>query len=309
MGRHDRLGDARGSRLGAARRGPGDGGDGVRGHRAGRPGGPAVNRFGIPAFFQQVVGGLIATLSTVGLLAAGAFPSDGASSLVIASGITVLLSGLSLVGTVQDAISGYYVTAAGRVAEIVLLSAGLLTGVVLGLKVGLQVGVSLEVSGDVSVTAGRFGVSLVAGAVAAAAYALAGYSPLRWLIVAGTAGAAGWGTYSLLNQVLDFGPVTATGAAAIVVGVIAGLLRRRMNVPSLVVTLAGITPLLPGFTAYRGFYELSVQGLAAGLVTVTLALAIGLALAAGVALGEFIAGPRRRRPRSTANPPSDSAPQ
>jgi hypothetical protein len=34
---------------------------------------------------------------------------------------------------VQDAIGGYHVTAAGRTAEISLLSAGLLTGVVLGL--------------------------------------------------------------------------------------------------------------------------------------------------------------------------------
>ena len=39
-------------------------------------------------------------------------------SLVIAAGITVLLSGLSVVGTVKDAISTYYVTAAGRAAEI-----------------------------------------------------------------------------------------------------------------------------------------------------------------------------------------------
>ena len=90
---------------------------------------------------------------------------------------------------------------------------------------------------------------------------------------------------------------------AVVIGLIAGLLRRRMNVPSLVVTLAGITPLLPGFTAYRGFYELAIQGVADGLVTITLALAIGLALAAGVALGEFACGPHQRRPRSVATKP------
>ena len=49
-----------------------------------------------------------------------------------------------------------------------------------------------------------------------------------------------------------------------------------------------ITPLLPGLTAYRGFYQLAVEGVVDGLVTVTVALAVGLALAAGVALGEFI---------------------
>ena len=57
--------------------------------------------------------------------------------------------------------------------------------------------------------------------------------------------------------------------------------------PPLVVALAGISPLLPGLTAYRGFYQLSVEG----LVTVTLALAIGLALASGVTLGQFLTRP------------------
>ena len=58
------------------------------------------------------------------------------------------------------------------------------------------------------------------------------------------------------------------------------------------IILAGIIPLLPGLTAYRGFYQLATQGVVDGLVTITLALAIGLALAAGVALGDFIARPR-----------------
>ena len=42
---------------------------------------------------------------------------------MIAASITVLLSGLSVMGAVQDAIAGHYVTAAGRAAEIGLLSA------------------------------------------------------------------------------------------------------------------------------------------------------------------------------------------
>ena len=77
------------------------------------------------------------------------------------------------------------------------------------------------------------------------------------------------------------------------VGIATGLLRRAGGISPLVVTLAGITPLLPGFTAYRGFYQLAVEGLADGLVTVTVALGIGLALAAGVAFGDFVARPRR----------------
>ena len=64
------------------------------------------------------------------------------------------------------------------------------------------------------------------------------------------------------------------------------------------IILSGIIPLLPGLTAYRGFYQLaSAQDVVDGLSTVTLALAIGLALAAGVTLGRFVARPRSAAPR------------
>lgn len=263
--------------------------------------GRVLSRWGLPAFFQQLMGGLLATTATVGLFAAGLFPPGTRPSLVVAASITVLLSGLSVVGTVQDAISGYYVTAAGRVAEVALLSAGLLTGVVLGLKFGFAVGVALDVAGSVSVSVGRFSLAIVLGAVAAAGYALAGYAPLRSLVVAAGSGAISWGVFSSLTQLGNVGAVTATGVAAVCVGALAGLLRRTAQVPSLVVTLAGITPLLPGYSAYRGFYQLAVEGLSEGLVTVTIALATGLALAAGVTFGEFLFRPRRRAVDVTAD--------
>jgi uncharacterized membrane protein YjjP (DUF1212 family) len=267
--------------------------------------GRLLNRRGLPAFFQQVVGGALATGATVALFGLGAFPPGTRPSLVIAAAITVLLSGLSLVGSVQDAVTGYYVTAAGRGVEIALLSAGLLVGVVLGLRIGLEFAPPLEVAGELPAGAGRVWLSLLAAATAAACYALAGYAPARSLLAAGIAGAAGFGTYSLLVLVAGIGPVPATGVAAVVVGTAAGLFRRGGGVPPLVITLAGITPLLPGFSVYRGFYQFAVEGVADGLVTISLALAIGLALAAGVAFGDYLTRPDRR----VASPDSDPAPE
>jgi uncharacterized membrane protein YjjP (DUF1212 family) len=263
--------------------------------------GRLLTRWGLPAFFQQVVGGMLATGSTLALFATGAFPPGTNPALVVAASITVLLSGLSVVGTVQDAISSYFVTSAGRAAEILLLSAGLLTGVVLGLKVGFGFGLVLEVAAELPVDVGRFSLAVLAAAIASAAYALAGYAPMRSLVAAALAGAAGWGTYGALTQLFDVGPVVSTGVAAAVVGGAAGLFRRGGGVPPLVVTLAGITPLLPGYAAYRGFYQLAVEGVADGLVTVTLALGVGLALAAGVALGDFLTRPRPQ-PAQDAQP-------
>ncbi|WP_267118721.1 threonine/serine exporter family protein, partial [Xanthomonas sacchari] len=92
--------------------------------------------------------GFLVTASTVALVQLEVFPPGTRASYIVAAGITVLLSGLSVVSTVQDALTGYYLTAAARMVEISLLSAGLLTGVVLGLQLGLAMGTQIEVSGD-----------------------------------------------------------------------------------------------------------------------------------------------------------------
>ncbi|MEU6699867.1 threonine/serine exporter family protein [Pseudonocardia sp. NPDC046786] len=256
--------------------------------------GRLLARWGVASFFQQVLGGFLVTASTILLISIGLFPAGTRPSFIVAAGITVLLSGLSVVSTVQDALTGYYLTAAARIVEISLLSAGLLTGVVLGLQLGFQFDVPIEVSGDLPSSVGQFGLSVLSGALAAAFYALAGYASLRSLPIAGAVGAASWAVYGVLTQVFGIGAVPATGAAALVVGLAAGLLRRGTDTPPMVVTLAGVTPLLPGLAAYRGFYQLAVEGVSEGLVTVTIALAIGLALASGVALGQFATRPRRR---------------
>lgn len=269
--------------------------------------GRVLSRWGVASFFQQALGGFLVTASTIGLIQLGLFPPGTRPSFIVAAGITVLLSGLSLVSTVQDALTSYYLTSAARIVEISLLSAGLLTGVVLGLQLGFQLDVTIEVSGDLPSSVGQFGLSVLAGAASAGFYALAGYAPLRSLPIAGAVGAASWLVYGVMTQVLGVGAVPSTGAAALVVGLAAGLLRRGTDTPPMVVTLAGVTPLLPGLAAYRGFYQLAVEGVSEGLVTVTIALAIGLALAAGVALGQFVTRPRRsseEKPNAHENPPA-----
>ena len=116
--------------------------------------GRLLGRFEVAPFFLQLVGGFLATACTLGLLAVGALPPSTEPSLVISASITVLLSGLSVMGAVQDAISGHPVTAAGRAAEVALLSAGLLAGVILGLKVGIAFSLELDPAEPVAAESG-----------------------------------------------------------------------------------------------------------------------------------------------------------
>jgi uncharacterized membrane protein YjjB (DUF3815 family) len=265
--------------------------------------GRRLNGAGLPLIFQQLVGAALATGLTVALLWRNVLPPDTRPELVVAAALTVLLSGLSVVGTVRDAIDGFFLTSAARATEVAMYSAGLLAGVVLALKIGVTLGVQLSVAVPLASPVGVSPVQVVAAGVTSGAFALAGYTPLRYLPAAAGTGALVWGVYAMMIAG-GSGPVVATGAAAVFLGVATGLLGHRTSVPRLLLTLAGITPLLPGLTAYRGFYQLGVAGLSDGLVTITLAVAIGLALAGGVALGEWLIDrvrhPGRRRRTSAA---------
>ena len=101
--------------------------------------GRLVNKRALPFFFQQVIGGALATGAALAVVGSGVL-GDQRPTLIVAAAITVLLSGLSVVSTVQDAITGYNVTAAGRTIEVSLMTAGLIAGVVLALNIAVGLG-------------------------------------------------------------------------------------------------------------------------------------------------------------------------
>ncbi|MDT7803981.1 MAG: hypothetical protein QOI78_7414 [Actinomycetota bacterium] len=250
-----------------------------------------VNRYSLPFFFQQVIGGLVATLSAMAIVSSGLLTTDR-PTLVVAAAVTVLLSGLSTVSAVQDAITGYNVTAAGRTMETVLMSAGLISGVVLALRIAVLMKLPLtplpEVSGS---TPQDLPLVVIGGAGASACFALASYSKMRAMLVAMAAGAIGALVYGGLT-VAELDGVSSSAVAATLVGFCGGVLARRLGVTPLVVAVSGITPLLPGLSTYRGLYQMGVEP-SGNISTLMTAVAIGLALAAGVVLGEWLAQPVR----------------
>ncbi|WNV81919.1 threonine/serine exporter family protein [Umezawaea sp. Da 62-37] len=253
--------------------------------------GRVLNRRNLPFFFQQVVGGALATGAALVMYATDLLPSVRPSMLV-AVGIVVLLSGLSLVSTVQDAISGYNVTAAGRTVEIALLTAGLISGIALALRAGVQFGIQTSIAEPLPALITDVPVQFAAGAATSFCFAMASYAQPRALLVAAVAGAVGTTSYGLL-AVTGTNAITSSGVAAALVGFGGAVLSRRLRIPTLVVSVAGIGPLLPGWTIYRGLYQLTAEGDSAGLSTLVLATGIALALAGGVVLGEHLARPVR----------------
>ncbi|WP_433665318.1 threonine/serine ThrE exporter family protein [Nocardia sp. CA-128927] len=280
-----------------------------------------LNRYGLPFFFQHMVGGVIAATPAIVLATlAGPLGIDVDPSLIIAAGITVLLSGLQLVGAVQDGITGAPITATARMLEVMMMTGGIIAGIAIALRVGWMLDATvppfLLPTGDIT----DLPVKIVAGAVAALAFALACYAEKRALTAAAGSGAAGTICFLMVQQA-GFGPVLSSGVAATVIGMAGGLMARRALTPPLVVAVAGITPLLPGLKLYRGLNALLNDQLVIGANQLLAAFGVGCALAAGVTLGEWfdrtVRRPRilrrfgslrrpivrRIRPRSRRRPP------
>lgn len=253
----------------------------------------------LPFFYLQVAGGMIATLLAG---AVAATPIEVDPSVVVTANIILLLAGIGLMGAVQDALTGFYLTSSARLIEAMMATAGIIAGVGLGISVAEGVGLELGqlVPGKVEVS--DLPAVLGGAAVSAAAFSVASYAPRRAVVpIALTTAAA-----ALVSQgvsVAGFGGATAAAAAAFFVGLVAYAVAGRVRVPPLVVAVPAIVPFLPGLSIYRGLTFLAEGGVfvSQGILALMTAISVAIALASGVILGEYVAQPLKREARKLEN--------
>ena len=249
-----------------------------------------------PTFYQQAAGGLFATLLAAAVAKSGL---DIVPSRVITASIILLLAGVSFLGAIQDALTGFPLTSGARILEALIATAGAIAGVSGGLSVArvFGAGVGVEVAGRTGYAG--LPVVVLGGAVAAASYAFASYSPLRALLPIGLITAAAVGVNFVMND-RGFGTSLSSAVAALLIGLVSFAASGRVRVPALVVVTAAIVPLLPGLAIYRGLAQLSERS-SDGLIALVTAGGTAIALSSGVILGEYIAQPLKREARRLEN--------
>jgi len=256
-----------------------------------------IARRRIPAFYQQVAGGLLATLIAVG---ASTTPLDVNVQLVVTANIVMLLAGIGFMGALQDALSGFYITAGARLTEAILATAGIIAGVSggLGLAAALQIEIPPIDPGRVGFQ--ELGTAAFGAAVAAAAFAFASYSPKRMLVPVALVAAVAVVISRSVEAPNGIGRTWSVALAALFVGLVGYTVAGRLRVPPLILVVSAVVPMLPGLSIFRGLSLLADGNRVntpEGLVSLMTAASVALALAAGVILGEYVAQPLKREAR------------
>ena len=252
-----------------------------------------LGTWGVSAFFGQVAAAALTTIVAVlmfWLRSVGIeVPGSNQPTVIVISGIIMLLSGIGLTTSARDAIDGYYVTASARGLEVIMLTLGLAIGISVTLGVALRLGVPVTVAtslgDDVGLLPGVLGSGIIG-----LGFALTSYVRLRYAPFMALAAALVFGVYYGVAPVASQ-PGLAPAIAGVAAGIVGYLVYRWLKVPEAAMTMAGIIGLIPGLAVYRALYAImgSEYGVDDAMPAIVVAFATGLGLAAGTTIGGFVA--------------------
>lgn len=280
-----------------------------------------LSKRAVPSFYSSAAGGAVSVvLAWVGYLIGthhwvGLYMPPAEFGYAIAAGIVVLLPGRAMASAVEDAVTGYPVTGAGRLLVVLLTTAGIIVGVAAGLSLTLR----LDKAFDLELTSLKdqlnfdsqpavLWLQLVCGGIGAMCSAVSARVQPRHLLPAGLLGALGLllavGLPSSISVGgFHFGATTSIALAAIVIGICGRFFGLRLGAPALVVVVPAVSPLLPGLRIFRGMYDAvagsvvgtSVATQAEAVSTLMGATAVALAISTGVVMGDVLSAPLDRQ--------------
>lgn len=262
-----------------------------------------LRKIGMPSFFVQVSAALFATLVSGGLswaVASGYLDiiSYINPTLVIISGIVLLVAGMMIVGALQDAIDEYYITATARILKVIMLTGGIVMGVAMGLYLTKKFGINFATTPD-SLRLNTTTYQYVGAGIIASMFALGNNSHIAGVLLAGLIGVVGY-YCALFGIELGFEQIPSYGVAAAIIGFLATMISRLWRVPSLATISAGIIPLVPGLSLYNGLMSV-IQNppgdplFDQGLAVLLKAFLVALTIAAGASFGNIVGRPMRRK--------------
>ena len=217
-------------------------------------------------------------------------------SVIVASGIVLMLAGLTVVGAAQDAIDGFALTATGRILELTTQTLGVVLGILAGLETARVVGAGMDAPND-PLPFGPIPLQFAGAALIAVSVTIYNGAGLRVVAVSVGLSVVAWAGYTAASA-LGFETAAASGVGAFVGSLIGILAAYKLHVPSVAITTAAILPMVPGAAVFRGLLGVVESGqstvtLLMGFTTLASAATVGIALAVGASLGIYVGQPLR----------------
>ncbi|HKU28956.1 MAG TPA: threonine/serine exporter family protein [Arthrobacter sp.] len=248
-----------------------------------------LGKWRTPDFFVTAACSFLVTFIALMLRWAGA---EIPPSIVVAGGILLLLPTGRLVSSVQDAINGFPVTAAGRFLSTILTFGAIVAGIAVAVVVGDLVGTAnIDVTQTFPEAYPLWGQAILI-AIAVIAIGITEQTQLKLLLPTAAVGVVGyfvlWGA-----GVLGMGDRLSPAITAVAIGLLGRIVALRLGAPQLVVAVPAAIILLPGLKIFRSMYVLTVQeaDILLGSGGMLNAGAIVLGVAAGIVLGDNLARP------------------
>ncbi|MDQ0635349.1 uncharacterized membrane protein YjjP (DUF1212 family) [Arthrobacter pascens] len=251
-----------------------------------------LGRWRMPDFFITASCSFLVTIVAILL---GKFGLTNSPEIVVVGGILLLLPTGRLVSSVQDAINGFPVTAAGRFLSTVLTFGALVAGIAVAFVLGSMTGMP-EI--DVTKTfPPAYDLWVLVTFIAVAVMAIGVTEQTTWKLLLPTAAVGVAGYLVLLGgDALGLGERFSPALSAVAIGLLARVVALKMGAPQLVVAVPAALILLPGLTIFRSMYVLTVEEsqILLGAGGMLNAGAIVLGAAGGIVLGDTLARPLTR---------------
>ncbi|MFJ4713242.1 threonine/serine exporter ThrE family protein [Streptomyces sp. NPDC088785] len=238
---------------------------------------------GFPEFYQFTVAAM--PPAAIGILLTLAHNYvDVRASAVITGGLFALLPGRALVAGVQDGLTGFYITAAARLLEVMYFFVGIVIGVLVMLYVGVQLHAQLNPEAALKGPERPYW-QIAASMALSLAFAVLLQQERSTVVAVTLNGGVAWAVYGAMHNAGGISPVASTAAAAGLVGLFGQLFSRYQFASALPYVTAAIGPLLPGSATYFGLLAIAQSDVDKGLVSLSKAAALAMAIAIGVNLG------------------------
>ncbi|WP_226337358.1 threonine/serine ThrE exporter family protein [Arthrobacter sp. UM1] len=251
-----------------------------------------LGQWRVPDFYSTAVSAFVVTAFAMGMY--WIFGDRFSPVVAVAGGLVLMLPAGRTVGSVQDAINGFPVTAAGRLLSAMLTFGAIVVGIAVAVSVATISGV-----GKLDVTQQAlpdlpFWATAIVVFVAGMLIVVYEQSQVRLLIPTAVVAVSGFVAY-VFFQHIGFGPRLTPALAATVVGFFGRIFALRMGAPQLVIAVPAVLYLLPGLAIFRAMYTLTIEDSAfQGVAGLASAFMVILGLAAGTVAGDNLARPFTR---------------